>query len=190
MRGMVPLVWMLVLLGPAISAAQVSGAEAHDAGLGRKADRGGPSEELAGDTTREEKDEAKRAEEERPALQYDIFRFTVELQLKDKREELLRTLEQMAPLAQDPKEKADLLFRIAELHWEEAQYWGFESHRQDDRIARCLQANDEACKREAERVQAEYAENQRRHQNLAIDHYKQVIATHPEYERMDEVLFF
>src|SRR5690606_19052143 len=137
-----------------------------------------------------EKDEAKRAEEERPALQYDIFRFTVELQLKDKREELLRTLEQMAPLAQDPKEKADLLFRIAELHWEEAQYWGFESHRQDDRIARCLQANDEACKREAERVQAEYAENQRRHQNLAIDHYKQVIATHPEYERMDEVLFF
>lgn len=190
MRGILRLVALLCLLVPAHGLAQASVAEAHDAGLRQKADRGGPSEELAGDTTREEKDEAQRAEEERPTLQYDTFRFTVELQLKDKREDILKTLEAMAPLAEDPKEKADLLFRIAELHWEEAQYWSFESNRQDDRIARCLENKDEACRREAERVQKEYAQAKARHQAVAIERYKEVIVTHPEYERMDEVLFF
>src|SRR5690606_10363534 len=157
-----------------------------DTGLREKVDLGGPSEELAGDTTREEKDEEQRAEEERPSLGFDTFRFTVELQLQDKRLDILKTLEAMAPLTDDPKEKADLLFRIAELHWEEAQYWGFEAHRQDDRIAICRENEDTACIREAERDQREYTQTKERHQKLAIERYKEVIRTFPEYERMDE----
>lgn len=179
---------LLLLFGALPAFGQI--AEARDTGLREKVDLGGPSEELAGDTTREEKDEEQRAEEERPSLGFDTFRFTVELQLQDKRLDILKTLEAMAPLTDDPKEKADLLFRIAELHWEEAQYWGFEAHRQDDRIAICRENEDTACIREAERDQREYTQTKERHQKLAIERYKEVIRTFPEYERMDEVLFF
>lgn len=181
---------LLLLLGAPAALAQGAAAEARDAGLREKADLGGPSEELAGDTTREEKDEEERAEEQRPSLGYETFRFTVELQLQDKRRDILQTLEAMAPLAEDPAEKADLLFRIAELHWEESQYWGFESHRQDDRIARCREKGDTACIRDAERDQRDYEQRKTRHQGVAIDRYKEVIATYAQYERMDEVLFF
>lgn len=164
--------------------------DAADPGLRQKTDVGGPSEELAGDISREEKDAEQKAAEERPALGFDTFRFTVELQLKDKRADLMRTLEQMASLVEDEKEKADLLFRLGELHWEEAQYWGFESHRQDDRVGACQAKGDRACVQAAQRDQAAYATRSKEHQHAAVARYEELIRTYPTYERMDEVLFF
>jgi len=176
-----------ILLVPALAfaAGGAPGGKAPD--LGKKTDSGGPTVDLAGDITREK---PSKKEEAKPSLGYDAFRFTVELQLKEKRAELMKTLEQMAELNQDPNEKPDILFRLAELSWEESRYWFFEANRQDDRLARCAETKDEACKKAAERDQQTYRGASGKFQGQAIRRYKELIAQFPDYKRVDEVLFY
>ncbi len=174
----------LLLLLPAMALAAAGGMAPN---LGKKTDSGGPSVELAGDITRAKVD---KPDEEKPTLGYDTFRFTVELQLKDKRADLMKTLAQMANLNQDPKEKPDILYRLAELSWEESRYWFFEANRQDDRMARCRESKDDVCVAAAERDQKTYREASRRFQGQAISRYKELIQGFPDYQRVDEVLFY
>jgi len=177
----------LLLLAPAVALAAPGAPAGKAPDLGKKKDSGGPTVDLAGDITREK---PAQKEDAKPTLGYDAFRFTVELQLKEKRAELMRTLEQMAELNQDPNEKPDILFRLAELSWEESRYWFFEANRQDDRIARCRDAKDDACRQAAERDQNTYRAASGKFQGQAIRRYKELIAQFPDYKRVDEVLFY
>jgi tetratricopeptide (TPR) repeat protein len=173
---------------PAPAAASAPAAAAAAAELGPKEDSGGPSRELAGDVARE-RPGAKKAES-RPTLEYDKFRFTVELQLKEKRRELMATLEQMVALTQDPNQKPDLLFRLGELDWEESKYWFFEANRQDGKAIDCRAKKDAACAKQALAEKKEFAGKSAEFQDRAIDRYKTIIKAYPKYGRMDEVLFF
>ncbi|AKU91310.1 tetratricopeptide repeat protein [Vulgatibacter incomptus] len=175
--------WVLALV-PAVAMA-ATGGKAPD--LGRKTDSGGPSVELAGDITRAK---VEKAEEERPNLGYDTFRFSVELQLKGKRAELMRTLEQMVDLNEDSQEKPDLLFRLAELSWEESRYWFFEANRQDDRVARCKETKEPGCDAGAEADRKAFQDKSNQYQDAAIARYKELIQQFPDYSRVDEVLFY
>lgn len=177
-------VGILALIGPAPRALAASGGTPD---LGTKKDSGGPAVDLAGDITRKK---VEKEEEEKPTLGYDAFRFSVELQLKDKRGELMKTLEQMAALNDDPVEKPDLLFRLAELSWEESRYWFFEANRQDDRIGICRETDDKACIAAAERDRSTYRTASQRFQRQAIQRYKGLIQEFPDYSRVDEVLFY
>ncbi|WP_373045506.1 tetratricopeptide repeat protein [Vulgatibacter sp.] len=157
-----------------------------DARLGRKADAGGPSKDLAGDVSREKTS----PDEQRPGIEYDTFRFSVELQLKDKRRELMGTLDQMVALGGDSPEQPDLLFRLAELNWEESRYWFFEANRQEDKALRCDDAGDAACASAARAEQKEFIAKRDEFQGRAILRYKELIQRFPDYKRVDEVLFF
>ncbi|HEY0840626.1 MAG TPA: tetratricopeptide repeat protein [Vulgatibacter sp.] len=183
MRG-TSLAALLLLLAPAHLLA-APGGKAPD--LGKKKDSGGPTVDLAGDITRPKVD---KEEEAKPTLGYDAFRFTVELQLKEKRADLMRTLEQMADLNQHPAEKPDILFRLAELSWEESRYWFFEANRQDDRLDRCRESKDQACVKAAQRDQETYRAASGKYQGQAIRRYKELIQQFPDYKRVDEVLFY
>jgi TolA-binding protein len=174
---------LLVLLAAGGAAAAHKG----EADLGKKADPGGPSADLAGEVVRPKVEGAAAA---RPSLDYDRFRFHVELQLKEKRRELIATLQQMMKLGKDQKEKPDLLFRLAELHWEEAKYWFFEAERREGEAIACEAKNDTACAR-SKRTEKKTDEDRRNQfQTQAIAYYREIIASYPRFERIDVVLFF
>lgn len=179
---------LLVAAGlPSGAAAQAADARtrAREAQLGPKGDAGGPSRELAGDVSRDAE-----AAEQGPGLEYDTFRFAVELQLKEKRRELMGTLEQMVSLEGDPKEQPALLFRLAELNWEESRYWFFEANRQEDKAIRCREQGDAACEKAALAEKEAFLKQRDEYQARAILRYKELIARYPDWERVDEVLFF
>ncbi len=178
----------LLLPAPDAFAQTARAAGAPDPTLGKKEDSGGPGKDLAGDVSRPKV--GKKDGGPRPTLEYDKFRFTVELQLKDKRRELLRTLQQMSELNNDPKEKPDLLFRLGELYWEESKYWFFEMNRKDDELIACKEKKDEACLAAATAEKQGFAQKKDQFQAEAIEKYKSIFKQYPQYKRLDEVLFF
>jgi len=175
-------------LAPAHAAPQTAAARRaeREAALGRKTDAGGPSKDLAGDVTRDKATDGDQG----PGIEYDIFRFNVELQLKEKRRELMGTLEQMVAIGGDSAEQPDLLFRLAELNWEESRYWFFEANRMEDKALRCEQGGDAACATSARTEQQAYLKNRDDFQARAILRYQELIGKYPDYKRVDEVLFF
>ena len=98
---------------------------------------------LAGDITR------KKQETSGAPLQYDQFRLGIELQVADKRREQIESLKKIIELSADQKEQPSLLFRLAELYWEESRYYFFEANRKDDDFIRALAAKDKAAEAKA-----------------------------------------
>src|ERR1700743_2237217 len=93
----------------------------------KNADHAGPEAYLAGDVRRK-----KAKEDIKPQVDYDAFRFQLELQVADKRRAQMDTLQKIIQLGTSEKEMPDLLFRYAELAWEESRYFFFEANRKDD----------------------------------------------------------
>src|SRR5450631_2690132 len=91
---------------------------------------------LAGDITRQ------KQETSGAPLQYDEFRLGIELQVADKRREQIESLKKIIELSPDQKEQPSLLFRLADLYWEESRYYFFEAARKDDDLIRALAAKD------------------------------------------------
>jgi tetratricopeptide (TPR) repeat protein len=135
--------------------------------------------------------EAPRAAEAAgPALTYEAFRYRVEGQLSGKRREEIADLEKLIQLGGNPTEMPGWLFRLAELDWEESQYYFFEANRKDDALLR-LGANPPAA--EVQRLQGEkrsLEDRSRAYQDEAIARYKEILQKFPDYARSDEVLFF
>src|SRR5208283_5277582 len=93
---------------------------------------------LAGDISRQKQETAGAP------MQYDEFRLGIELQVADKRREQIESLKKIIELSPDQKEQPSLLFRLADLYWEESRYYFFEASRKDDDLIRALQAKDSA----------------------------------------------
>jgi tetratricopeptide (TPR) repeat protein len=124
-----------------------------------------------------------------PALDFDTFRQKVEVQLSDKRREEIASLQKLIGLGGSAEEVPGWYFRLAELLWEESQYFFFEAGRRDDRII-ALGRGDPS---EVARLQAEKKDLEGRSlrlQDQALALYKAIVQKHPAYPRMDEVLFF
>jgi len=131
-----------------------------------------------------------RAKEAGPALAFEAFRKTIEVQVSDKRREEIASLRKLIDLGGGSQaEMPQWYFRLAELLWEESQYFFFEANRRDDQLI----ALGKGDPREVERIKAEKAglEGQsRKLQDQAIALYKAIIAKYPKYPRLDEVLYF
>jgi len=124
-----------------------------------------------------------------PALEFEVFRQKVEVQVSEKRREEIASLQKLIKLGGNVEETPGWYFRLAELLWEESQFFFFESGRRDDRIL-ALGKSDPA---QVQRLQAEKREldaQSRRLQEQAVALYKAIVARYPKYPRMDEVLFF
>ncbi|HEY7726361.1 MAG TPA: tetratricopeptide repeat protein, partial [Anaeromyxobacteraceae bacterium] len=170
-----------VLVAAIAAASAAAEKKPPEAALGAKR-TAGPDPSLAG------KLEVPRAEGPAgPRLEFEQFRYAVELQVSSKRQEEMRDLDKLIRLGGAPQEMPGWLFRLAELHWEEAQYLFFEANRRDDEIAR---TRDSAAAGRARAEKRQLEERQKAQQEEAIRLYKEVVRRFPDYPRLDEVVFF
>lgn len=94
-----------------------------------------------------------------------------------------RQIEQMRSILQkDPlyKKKADLLFRIAEKEWDEAKYRYFLQRKEYDKQYQAYA--DGTLKRKPDEPKPDYGK--------ALEEYKKLLKEFPNYERIDEVMFY
>jgi tetratricopeptide (TPR) repeat protein len=132
----------------------------------------------------------RKPEELGPTLEFETFRYRVELQVSGKRREEIADLRKLIQLGGAPGEMPGWLFRLAELYWEESQYFFFEANRKDDELTRLGPKPDPA---QAARIQAERKDlegRSRSWQAEAVGQYKDIVKRYPKYQRLDEVLFF
>jgi tetratricopeptide (TPR) repeat protein len=154
--------------------------------LGKKATTAAPDKSLAGDITR------KKAEKKEtgPSVQYDQFAFTVELQVASKRHEQIEYLQKIIQLGADEKEMPTLLFRLAELYWEESKYYFFEANRKDDEIFKAKDKKDDAAAAQATEEKNTLVARSQKFQTEAVERYREILDKYPKFARMDEVLYF
>ncbi len=157
----------------------------------KKDSAGGPDKSLAGDITRKAADKTEAA----PALQYDQYRLSVELQVREKRLQQIADLEKLLELtpSNDPrgkKERPRILFRLGELYWEESKYFFFEANRKDDDLIQCMNRKDQACQERAKAEKQELLAKSKDEANKAVAKYSEIVQNHKDFERSDEVLYF
>ncbi|BDG08685.1 tol-pal system YbgF family protein [Anaeromyxobacter paludicola] len=124
----------------------------------------------------------------RPALAFDAFRHQVEVEVAGKRREEMAGLEELIRLGGADAELPGWLFRLGELHWEEAQHLFFEANRKDDEALRPGTGADRARALAAEKRALEA--RSRDEQEAAVGRYLEIVRRYPAWPRMDEVLFF
>jgi TolA-binding protein len=126
-----------------------------------------------------------------PALDFETFRKKVEVQVSEKRREEISSLRRLIDLGGgSDKDTPQWYFRLAELLWEESQYFFFEANRRDDRL---ITLGTKGNPREIDRLMAEKKALDReslRHKEQAVALYKAIVARYPKYPRLDEVLYF
>ncbi len=125
-----------------------------------------------------------------PGLAFELFRAGIEVKLSGKRREEIASLQKLIKLSAGggDKDLPGYYFRLAELLWEESQYFYFEANRKDGEIIALPRGDPRV-----PRLQVERADDDRRYQGLrmqAVALYRAIIKRHPKYERLDEVLFF
>jgi len=126
-----------------------------------------------------------------PTLDFDTFRRGVEVNISGKRREEIAGLQKLIRLGGGSDEDTpQWYFRLAELFWEESQYYFFEANRRDDRLIELGTRGDPA---EIDRLTAEKRAldaEQKKLQQQAVALYKEIIRRYPNYPRLDEVLYF
>jgi tetratricopeptide (TPR) repeat protein len=157
-----------------------------DADLGEKRD-------IAPDASLGGKLEGKRKAEgpAGPTVAFERFRKVTEVKISEKRGEEIASLRRLIELGGGGE--ADMpqwYFRLAELLWEESQYYFFEAGRRDDRL---IELGTRGDPHEIDRLMAEKKDLDGQTQKLqvqAVALYKAIIGKYPDYPRLDEVLYF
>ncbi len=184
-RRRVPLAALLaaLLALPGVAAPAENRPQAKDPAIGKKKPLA-PDASLAGSIEAK----GKAVGTAGPTLDFETFRYAIEVQVSGKRREELNDLEKLIRLGGSEAEMPVWLFRVAELHWEEAQYFFFEANRRDDAIAA---AQGDAA--QLDRLRAEKKDLEARshaEQAAAIARYRDIAKRYPNYARLDEVVFF
>ena len=185
-RALLSLLVLSLAHAPSVRATEpraAAAATAKDTALGKKK-TAAPDASLAGSI------EAKGtpAEAAGPKLDFETFRFAIEGQVSGKRREEITDLEKLIRLGGSPQEMPQWLFRVAELHWEEAQHLFFEANRRDDAVVAAKGDPSRQERLRAERKDLE--ERSRSEQAQAVARYREIAKRFPSYPRLDEVVFF
>ncbi len=126
-----------------------------------------------------------------PTLDFESFRKHVEVQVSEKRREEIASLRRLIELGGGSEvETPQWYFRLAELLWEESQYFFFEANRRDDRLITLGTRGDP---RELDQLAAEKKDfelQQKKARDQAVALYGAIIKRYPKYPRLDEVLYF
>jgi TolA-binding protein len=136
---------------------------------------------------------ARKASEEpaAPTLKFETFRAGIEVKLSAKRREEIASLRKLIKLSSGEGADRDLpsyYFRLAELLWEESQFFFFEANRKEGEALALPKGDPRAARLLAEKADAEGQYKEMQKQSVVL--YKAIIAKYPKYERLDEVLFF
>ena len=172
------------VLATAASAQDRRGAP--DPGLGKKKSVA-PDASLAGSL---ESAKPQRREEAAPALEYETFRYRVEVAVSGKRREEIADLKKLISLGGAPAEMPSWLFRLGELYWEESQHYFFEANRRDDEILALPRPAPAAEVARLTREKKDLEARSHAYQDEAVSQYKEIVQRYPKYQRIDEVLFF
>ncbi len=173
----------ILLAFPGAAAPAESRPEAKDPAIGKKRSIA-PDASLAGSIEAKGKSAAPAG----PTLEFETFRYAIEVQVSSKRREELADLEKLIRLGGSDAEMPGWLFRVAELHWEEAQYLFFEANRRDDSMQAARGDPARLDRLRAEKKDLE--ERSRSEQAAAIARYREIAKRYPNYSRLDEVVFF
>lgn len=134
---------------------------------------------------RAESSEKKKAEPA-PALRYEQFRRSIELQVEEKREAQIQGILKLLDLGPDPAELPDLKFRLAELYFEKSRFYFFRSQQAAETA---IGTDDPGQRERAKQTEQEFLREQRRWIDESLSLYREVQLTHPDYVRMPEILF-
>lgn len=186
-----PAAWLVLALGLALAApgpalAAEPRAAPPTGALGQKRSIG-PDASLEGTL---ERAKPAAAAPTGPALKFEQFRAGIEVKLSDKRREEIASLRKLIKLSSQggDRDLPSYYFRLAELLWEESQYFFFEANRAEGELLLLQKGDPRLARLQAEKADAEG--QFRDMQKQAVVLYKAIIAKHPSYERLDEVLFF
>jgi TolA-binding protein len=171
---------VLALISPIARAAD----RAPEASLGQK-------RSVAPDASLQGSLATKKGQEEPggPALAFETFRKRIEVQVSEKRREEIASLQKLIQLGGDEAELPGWYFRLAELLWEESQYFFFEAGRRDDQII-ALGKGDPGRLGQLQAEKKDLEGQSRRLQDQAVSLYAAITKRYPKYPRLDEVLFF
>src|SRR6266540_2287499 len=116
-----------------------------------------------------------------PALEFEAFRKVVEVQVSEKRREEIASLRRLIELGGGSnQETPQWYFRLAELLWEESQFFFFEANRRDDRLIALGTRGDP---REIDRLMAEKKDlegQQKKLRDQAVALYGAIIKRYPK----------
>ncbi len=104
----------------------------------------------------------------------------IQAKMSELRQKKIDTLDKL--LAQGPpsEKKADVLFRLAEAHWEESKYQYLLARDTYDKNMTCFE--EKRCAEEPTEPVEDYS--------VALGYYRQVLAQFPAYNRIDEVMYY
>lgn len=137
-----------------------------------------------------EKEREKVETQNRPSLSLqDFARRNIELQLAQKRQELIQFLDQI--LAQNPsrEEEPELLFQKAELFLEESQFHFFEGMELDDAIMEATDAGNSKKLRALKKAKEKELDASKEWVSDSILILEEIASDFPKFERMPEVLY-
>ncbi len=126
-----------------------------------------------------------------PELKFEQFRAGIEVKLSDKRREEIASLRKLIKLSGSSAADQDVpsyYFRLAELLWEESQFFFFEANRKEGEALKLSKGDPRLPRLMAEKADAEGQFRDLQRQAVVL--YRAIIAKYSKYERLDEVLFF
>ncbi len=125
-----------------------------------------------------------------PTLDFESFRKVMEVDISAKRREEIASLQKLIQLGGgSDTETPQWYFRLAELQWEESQYFFFEANRRDDKIIQLGKSSPaETARLQAEKKDLEGQTRRLQEQSVAL--YKAIVTRYPKFPRLDEVLYF
>jgi TolA-binding protein len=106
------------------------------------------------------------------------------------KKELMLTKKLIKNMSDNDQKKPDAFFRIAELNFELQQNFGFKAMALDDKIFEAKQKNDKVKWEELKKKQKAMLAKSEEYRMDAIKAYAQLVSAFPDYERMDEALFY
>ena len=96
------------------------------------------------------------------------------------RKKKIRTLEAIVGSNRPYKNKDDVLFRLAEAHWQEAKYTYLLAREDYDKAYDCFE--EKRCTEEPKEPKENF--------EVSLTLYRQILREHPTYRRIDEVLYY
>jgi TolA-binding protein/thiol-disulfide isomerase/thioredoxin len=96
------------------------------------------------------------------------------------RQKKIRALEGIIKSNRPYKNKADVLFRLAEAHWSESKYKYMLSRDDYDKAMECY--DEKRCTQEPAEPAEDFSQS--------LDYYRQVLRNFPMYRRIDEVMYY
>ncbi len=130
--------------------------------------------------------EQEKLQPQGPTVQIHATEKKISKKIVESREKQIELLKKLLSLGPDPKEIADLKFRLAELFWEKSKYYFFQYNELDEKIQASKSAEE---KKEFKKNREGFFKDSATWRKRAVKLYEEIINESPGYHRLPEVLF-